>query len=278
MLAQSAPATARRLKALIDPIHVVAYFADEPDRELRALGLRNSWDAYFAGRAAPLGRTPAEVVHAAFYNFADGEVARHVPRVWDLTTPAAALAARQRGCVAALRRILGRLADSPAVARAADLAVRAGLSGPPEGRILYAALRALPVPDEPVARLWHGATLLREFRGDGHITALVAAGISGTESHVLQALWEGTPAERFGRVQHLPADRLAAVIAGLRDRGLIGADGWLTAAGRETRERIEAMTDRLDAPAYRCLTPAELHRLIIDLDPIAGRLEAAGSR
>ena len=28
-------------------------------------------DGYFAGRAAPLGRVPAEVVHAVFYNFAD---------------------------------------------------------------------------------------------------------------------------------------------------------------------------------------------------------------
>src|ERR1700722_13492074 len=111
-----------------------------------------------SGRSAPLGRVPAEVVHAVFYNFADGEVTRHIPRVWDATTPEAALAARERGSVAALRRILGDLADAPALARAADLATRAATSAPTEGRAQYAALRAMPLPEEPVARLWHAAT------------------------------------------------------------------------------------------------------------------------
>ncbi|MBR7834264.1 hypothetical protein KDL01_13395 [Actinospica durhamensis] len=32
----------------------------------------------------------------------------------------------------------------------------------------------LDVPEEPVARLWHAATLLREHRGDGHNAALLA--------------------------------------------------------------------------------------------------------
>src|ERR1700722_12195608 len=166
----SAPDAARRLHGLLEPIHLVTYFSDEPTDALRALGLRdNYWDGYFAGRAAPLGRVPAEVVHAVFYNFADGEVARHIPRVWDTTTPEAALAARERGSVAALRRVLGGLAAAPAPARAADLATRAATSAPTEGRVLYAALRALPLPEEPVARLWHAATLLRAHRGDGHI-------------------------------------------------------------------------------------------------------------
>ena len=84
----SAPAAARRLHGLLEPIHLVTYMSDEPTDALTALGLRdNYWDGYFAGRAAPLGRVPAEVVHAVFYNFADGEVARHIPRVWATTTP-----------------------------------------------------------------------------------------------------------------------------------------------------------------------------------------------
>jgi hypothetical protein len=270
--------TARRLHQLVEPIHLVTYFADEPDEELMALGLRNTWDAYFAGRAAPLGRVPAEVVHAIFYNFADGEVARHIPRVWDITTPEAALAARERGCVAALTRILGDLADTPGLARAADLATRAATSAPTEGRPLYAALRTLPRPDAPVARLWHAATLLREHRGEGHIAALVAAGIGGTECHVLHALSEGMPAEKFGRIHHLPADRLSRVVDGMRARGLIDNAGWLSGAGRETKERIESLTDELATPAYASLEPNELDRLIADLEPITAALDAAGSR
>jgi hypothetical protein len=239
---------ARRLFRLVEPIAAVTYFAAEPNHALTALGLRNYWDRYFAGRAAPLGRVPAEVVHAIFYNFADGEVARHIPRVWDIATPEDALAGRERGSAAALRRILGD------------------------------ALRALPVPEEPVARLWHAATLLREHRGDGHNAALVAAGIGGTEAHVLHALSEGIPAEKFGRVHHLPAEQLAAVVDGMRARGLIATSGWLSDAGRESKERIESLTDDLATAPYDNLPPTQLDQLIANLEPISAVLDAAGSR
>jgi len=259
---------ARRMHELVSPIHELAYFADEVDEALMALGLRNTWDAYFAGRAAPLGLVPAEVVHAVFYNFADGEVARHIPHIWTLTTPQAAIAARAQGCTAALRRILGDLADDPGVARAADLATKAAYSVPVVGRPLYAALRTIPAPTEPVARLWHAATLLREHRGDGHIAALVTEGIGGTESHVLHALWEGMPAEKFGRVHHLPAAQLAAVVDGMRTRGLVDAAGGLTEQGRATKARIEDLTDTLAEPAYAILTPEEQDELLTELAPI----------
>lgn len=270
--------TARHLYRLVEPIHLVTYFSEEPTAALMALGHRNYWDGYFAGRAAPLGLVPAEVVHAIFYNFADGEVARHIPRVWKTATPEAALAARQQGAVAALKRILGDLADSEGLASAADLAIKAAYGAPTEGRILYAGLRALPVPEEPVAKLWHAATLLREHRGDGHIAALVSEGIGSAEAHVLHALSEGMPAEKFGRVHHLPAAQLGAVIEGMRTRGLIDTSGWLTAAGQKTKDQVESRTDELAAPTYDSLTPTDLDQLITDLTPITKTLDAAGSR
>ena len=265
---------ARRMYDLIEPIGLVPYLAEGSDDALMALGLRNQWDAYFAGRAAPFGRSvPAQVVHAVFYSFAPGEVARHLPKVWDLTTPEAALAARERGCVAAMRRILGELADDPGVARAGELLVRAATSAPVEGRALFAALRALPVPQEPVARLWHAATLLREHRGDSHTVALLAEGVGGTEAHVLHALSIDMPAKEFGRLSHLPAAQLNAVIDGMRDRGLVGPDGWLTAAGRATKERVEALTDRLAEAPYNALEPHEIDRLVADVEPISAAIQ-----
>jgi hypothetical protein len=270
--------TARRLFELVEPVAVVTYMAHEPTEAVMALGLPGMWDAYFAGRAAPLGRdVPAEVVHALFYNFAQGEVARHIPRVWDLVTPEAANAARQQGSVASLRRILGDLADAPGVARAGDLLLEAGTSARTDGRALYAAVRTLPVPTEPVARLWHGANLLREHRGDGHVAALVTMGVGGTESHVLHALSMDMPAEEFGRVSHLPRPQLAAVVDGMRERALVGADGWLTAAGRQTKARVESLTDQLAAPAYDVLGPDRLEQLVEALAPLAAVLVAAGS-
>jgi hypothetical protein len=143
---------------------------------------------------------------------------------------------------------------------------------------MYAALRALPMPEEPVARLWHAANMLREHRGDGHIAALVSERIGGTEAHVLSALDMGIyPAESFGRIHHLPRARLAEVMDGLRGRGLLDASGCFTDAGRATKDRIEALTDVLAEAPYDRLDPHELDQLIALLEPISRRLEATGS-
>jgi hypothetical protein len=270
---------ARRMFELTEPISLVNFFSPEPNESMAALGFRTYWDGYFAGRSAPLGRVPAEVVHAAFYNFAEGEAARHIPRVWETTTPEAAHAARERGCVAALRRILGELVDTPELARAAELLAQASTSAPTEGRVMYAALRSLPMPEEPVARLWHAANMLREHRGDGHIVALVSERVSGTESHVLSALdMEIYPAESFGRIHHLPRARLDEVMDGLRERGLVDAGGRFTDAGRATKARIESLTDALAEAPYDGLDPHELERLIKLLEPLCTRLATTGSQ
>jgi hypothetical protein len=70
---------APRMFELVEPIGVMPYSANEPNEAMFALGFTNYWDTYFAGRVPPLGLAAAEVVAALFYNFAPGEVARHIP-------------------------------------------------------------------------------------------------------------------------------------------------------------------------------------------------------
>jgi len=137
----------------------------------------------------------------------------------------------------------------PRLVRVAHLAARAAVSAPTEGRALYAGLLAPDVPEEPVARLWHAATLLREHRGDGHNSALVANGIGGTGAHVLLALSFGMTAEEFDRTHHLPKGQLAAVVDGLRSRGLVDAAGSLiggTGVRRTQRPRRRPRRRTLD--------------------------------
>ena len=268
-------AMARRMFELVEPIGVIPYSADEPNKAMFALGFTNYWDTYFAGRAAPLGLVPPEVVDALFYSFAPGEVARHIPKVWQTTTPEAAITARQEGCAKALRRILGDHVDGPSFARATELLLRAATSAPFEGRPMYAALRAIPVPEDVVARLFHAASLLREHRGDGHVAALVTEGVSGLEAHVLSALDMDIPAEKFGRIHHLPTAQLAAVVDGMRARNLIGDDGRLSEPGRAVKQRVEELTDDLAAKPYESLEPDELDDLVATLEPLAKLLLAA---
>jgi hypothetical protein len=269
-------ALARRMFDLVEPIGVIPYSADEPNEAMFALGFTNYWDTYFAGRAAPLGSTvPADVVHALFYSFAPGEVARHIPKVWSTTTPEAAIAARQEGCVNALRRVLGDLVETAHFARAVELLTRAATSAPIEGRPMYAALRTLPLPEESMARLFHAASLLREHRGDGHVAALMVEGVGGLEAHVLLALDLGIPATTFGRIHHLPSALLADLIEKMKDRGLVEDEETFTAAGRQVKDRVEALTDQLAVAPYEVLEPGELDELTAALEPLAQKLLAA---
>jgi len=245
---ESAEHTARRMWTLFEPVHAVTYFAAEARAAFEDAGLRGFWRGYFAGRSAPLGRVGAAPVTAAFYGFAPPMVSRAVPAVWTMTSPAVALQVREAGAVSALRRILADLGDT--VPAAANLLARAVAGLDCAGRVLASANAALPVPQEPLAKLWHAATVLREHRGDGHFAALLTHDIDGCEALALRAGLD-VPREQLQPLRGWTdeawddaADRLAA-------RGLLDADAAATAAGSSCYSSVEQATDLAAARPWR---------------------------
>jgi hypothetical protein len=270
------PSVARKLWQRLELIHAVTYFAPEATGALRDVGYRGFWMGYFAGRAAPLGAAGPDLVGALFYNFASARVARALPDAWGFASPEAALSARLEGSVEALRRILGPAADGRDVGAASELAARAATAAPPEGRALYAANRALAWPDEPVAVLWHAATLLREHRGDGHVATLTAAGVSGREANVVQAAAGITPREVFTAARDYDDAEWEALVSGLARRGLLTTEGKLTPAGQRLKADIEQRTDTIALSAYEVLDDREVERLIETLTPLARAVADSG--
>jgi hypothetical protein len=61
----------------------------------------------------------------------------------------------------------------------------------------------------------------------------------------------------------------------MRNRGLIGDDGWLSDQGRDVKRRVESLTDDLAARPYEGLDPGELDELMVKLEPLATLLLAA---
>ncbi|TRW79033.1 hypothetical protein FK535_23700 [Mycolicibacterium sp. 018/SC-01/001] len=264
---------ARRFFDRIEPVHAVTYFAPEARAVCDDLGYRGFWMGYFAARSAPLGIVPAEVVTAAFYNFAPGRVAKALPAAWDVAPPADALRARERGAVAALRRYGVTDSDARDVA---ELAARAATGADVSGRTLYAANRSLPWPSDPPAHLWHAATLLREHRGDGHVAVLVAEGLSGRESNVLHAAAGRVPADMIKRTRDYDDAQWAAHSQALHDRGLLDAAGTITEEGRRLKQHIEDRTDALALPALDALDDDEVETLFAALTPITRAVVAGG--
>ncbi len=268
------PGLARRFFDRFEPVHAVTYFAPEAGAAFDGLGYRGFWMGYFAGRAAPLGMVPPEVVTAIFYNFAPERVAKALPAAWQIAGPDAALQARQDSAVAALRRY-GIEADEN-LSVAAELAAKAARGALLEGRTLFAANRALPWPDDPLAALWHAATLLREHRGDTHVAVLAVAGVSGRESNLLHAAASGIPRDYMAPARDYDEATWRHHEQQLTRRGLLEDDGSLTAAGRELNDHIESTTDALALSALDALSDDEVEALFAALTPITQAVVAGG--
>ena len=272
---------------LFEPVHVISYFAAEAQDAFEQAGLRGFWRGYFAGRAAPMGPVGPAPVIAAFCSFAPAMVTRALPAVWDLIRPADALRVRQAGAVASLRRLLGLTPGDPVpdqVGLAAGQLEDAASDLDITGRVLGAANSVLPVPDEPLARLWHAATVLREHRGDGHIAALVAADIDGCESLVLRVgvdlatsgrghVSAGVSREQFQAARGWTDAAWAAAATRLVARGLV-TDVWqdtrpATEAGVALHRSIEESTDLAAARPWARLGPERTSELATVLAPIS---------
>jgi hypothetical protein len=246
------PVMARKMWRTLEPYHGLVYFAPEATAAYEALGVMGR-DGYFASRAAPMGAVPAEVVMATFYNF-NPELVRHaIPHAWEVTTPTALLDARLGAVDASLRRAVGDALDDASVARAAELARSATDGCTAAGRPLYAGHASLPWPDEPHLALWHAISLLREFRGDGHIACLVEAGLDGIEALIFHAASGEVPRAALQTSRGWTDDAWRAAVAGLADRDLVDADGAFTAAGAALRQRIEDQTDAAALGPWRAL-------------------------
>ncbi|WP_042397615.1 SCO6745 family protein [Streptacidiphilus carbonis] len=274
---------ARSMRDLLEPYHLAVVFAPKALSVFHAAGLDRPWSPYYAGRVAPFGDVGTAVVDAVFYHFEPALTALELSCVRGSGLGAEKLLALRLEAVdAGLREALGpELLASPELAEAAELAVEAAAvcAAAPYGRPLGAANAVLPVPDQPHLALWQAATTLREWRGDGHNVALLAAGLDAVEA--LTSI-VATGAERRRSLQPRRGwddAAWAAGIARLAARGLLTADGELTAAGGELREQVESMTDRLATAPWLALGPERCHRLHELAAPLSTRVaEGMGLR
>lgn len=255
---------AGRLTRSLDALHSVVYFVPDANEKFGELGMDPRMH-YFAGRSAPMGAVAANVVAATFYNFNPRLVAKSIPAAWQLASPATVTQVRCDIVSASLPRVLGdELAHSPELASVAVTLRRVVESIPNgDGRALYAGHAELDWPDAPYTQAWHAATLLREYRGDGHIAALVANGLSGIEALITHtATGIGFSGEFARRLRGWSRAEWDAAIETLRTRGLMDGDGNLTAAGTELRSTIEDLTDELAYAPWRSLPEEQADQLV----------------
>jgi hypothetical protein len=268
---------ARRMWHQLEPIHAVFWYAPEVLKEAAALGYDVSvrWPSYFAWRSSPLGAAGSHLVSSAFYSFSPRMVEQHVPGAWAVATPQQVLAARVQAVDRMYRALLGDRIGSPGLAEAARLAREAALAAGTAGRTMGAASADLPWPDEPHLMLWHAINLLREHRGDGHITALVAAGLDPCEALVSFAAIGAASAGTFAS-RGWTASEWSAARDRLVSRGWIDAAGKATVRGIAGRNEIEWRTDRLADAPWQALGHGGAQRLAELTGPLLGAAFESG--
>ena len=252
---------ARALGGALEPLVGQVYFSPECHANYVNLGFQPSpgvmngvampeMVSYFTSRGSLMGQVPGELVAAAFAVFNPVIVIPAVTAGWQITDARTVCAARRDGAVAHLERILGAapagVDDVRTVLQRAIDVLR------PEGRPLFAGALSQAIPATDLAVVWHFGDMLREFRGDCHTAAWIAAGLDATEIGLLTELFWGLPLKSYSRTRGWSEDDFAAAIERLEHRGLV-RDGAFTTAGREVREQVEVATDLQLAAVVRAL-------------------------
>ncbi|HUR78955.1 MAG TPA: hypothetical protein VMZ22_13490 [Acidimicrobiales bacterium] len=237
---------ARRIWRRLEPFHSLTYFAQESRAALDAVGMKGFWMGYFAGRAAPMGQVGAAVVTATFYNFHRSRVMRAVPDCWRITSPGAIVRARFDGMVDALTAVVDVDVEALATLSPLARAMAEAACGDIGGRPLFAAHTAIQWPTEGAAiQAWWAATLIREHRGDGHVAALVDAGVGPCEALVLQSTYANIPRATLQQSRNWSDDDWDAAVAALAERGWLDTAGGPNERGRAGLAAIEQRTDEL---------------------------------
>ncbi|MHB8263798.1 MAG: SCO6745 family protein [Acidimicrobiales bacterium] len=270
--------TARDLRDLAEPIAATVYFAQEAKEAYEKLGL-SFVPGYFCSRSACMGKLPGEVVAAVFGSFNPDIVAAAVRTGWGVTDSQELLDARLGAATRALRRILtghSREVDEQAIGGVSEILREVTMAVPGDGRPLFAALRTLPWPDDPVGALFRGCDLVRERRGDSHVSAWVSSGLSGIEILILTELWYGVPGGSFTYTRGWSQHDADAAVAGLTGKGLMAGDGSLSAEGRQLRDSIEDATDSAEASMVSGIPREDQEQLVTVLKQVSEAVLGSG--
>ncbi|HEY5386110.1 MAG TPA: hypothetical protein VIJ56_12815 [Acidimicrobiales bacterium] len=261
----------------LEPVAGQVYFSPECHAAYAALGFSPSpgslpnGAAYFTSRGSVMGQVPGEVVAAAFAVFNPEAVVPGVRFGWSKVDAATMCAARTRGAVDQLVRILG--AEPEGLADATVLLALAVEPLRPEGKPLFAGLQSLGLPGHPMGDMWRLADMLREYRGDAHTAAWTSAGLHATEVGLLTELYWGLPMRSYIRTRAWTDEQLNAAETSLSERGLV-AGGAFTAEGRALRESVEVVTDAQCAVILDALGDS-VEDLLAILNPWGDAIRAA---
>lgn len=254
----------RRASGVINRMSVVGFPQQE---EFQALHDRHRFfRVYMVGRSGPAGGGP-RLAHALLAFFPYGLVTNAFERIEEDDTVERVRTAHIEACTAAGDRLYGDAPDAEELADRLDALVDAADFA---DRPLAAAWADLPAPPGVGARLERSATILREHRGNAHVSILTAHGLSGPDALLLTALWrEHEEVEGNARFFGWRDEDIAVSWDRLESTGRVDPERGLTDQGREEREAIEELTTALATERWTGLDEQDRARTVELLEAVS---------
>lgn len=234
-----------------------------------ALGVEDGLGYYVASRAAPLGGAGNDVVAATFYSINPVFIGMALDLCREATTFEQAAAARDAAVVRGLREYVPEICDDLAAFAEPMWAVADAL--PSSGRVLFAAHRQWPRPDDPLLSAWLAVNCIREWRGDTHWGLQVAEDLDGPMAGILDNAWRHYESDWIPRSRGTDDAALTAAHAELERRGL-AVDGVVNDEGVRYRQDLEDRLDRLTIPCWKLLGEEQTRRFVELVEPVGDRL------
>ena len=232
------------------------------------LSIPNGLGYYVVSRSAPLASAGGDAVVAAFYSIRADFIRLCVDFALQHSTTAAISDARNLAVGDGLRRIAPDICDELA-SMSSELWVAVDVL-PLSGRVLFAAHRSWPRPDDQLLSAWLAVNCIREWRGDTHFAILAAENISGVQAGLLDNAWRGYPSEWIPRSRGADDADLAIAYAGLAERGFVSGTE-ITAAGVAFRQQVEDRTDDMATAAWKLLGESATLKFVSLIEPISSR-------
>ncbi len=222
---------------------------------------------YLVSRGAPVAAAGNQAVTAAFYSITAAGISMMLDLAREHTTLEAVTDIRNDAVLAGLQDYVPQICDGLAALEKPLWEVADALS--PSGKVLFAAHREWPRPDNALVSAWLAVNCIREWRGDIHWAIQIAEGISGTAAGMLDGAWRHYDDDWLPRSRGAADTDLEAAMAELDECGFV-TDGRVNEAGVSYRQGLEDRLDKLTIEPWQHLgleRTAELQALMDEAGP-----------
>lgn len=244
------------------------YWDPTAQQNLADLGVPNGLGHYVAYRGAPLASAGTAAVVAAFYTIKSELVEFALNHSAPHATWLEIHQARDAAVLTGIRKLAPEI-EIPLASMAQEL-WRTADSLSSSGRVLFAAHRQWPRPEDQFLSAWNAVNTLREWRGDTHMSLLVSEEIGPVEAGLLHDAWMGYPNQWIPKSRGANDTEIATALHHLRARGLAN-DNAVNQAGIDFRQHLEDRTNEICQIVWRTLGADQTLRFIETIEPVSER-------